>query len=225
MLRCAKTERRKAAAGVLVSAAVCSFICGITEPFEFAFMFAAPALYVVYSLLYGVFSWAVALSGFRAGFAFSAGATDLLFSASLPAAQDTWLIIPFGLAAFAVFYLVFRALITWRDLKTPGRELEEAASRAEKQLEQGRAGSPGTGGRTEDILKGLGGRGNIISLDNCITRLRLEVRDINAIDRELLLASGAKGVMKPGGNSVQVVIGLQVQQVAEDLRTLMDRET
>ncbi len=225
MLRCAKAEKRKAAAGVLVSAAVCSLICGITEPFEFAFMFAAPALYVIYSLLYGLFSWAVALSGFRAGFAFSAGATDLFFSASLPAAQQTWLIIPFGLAAFAVFYLVFRCLITWRDLKTPGRELEEAAARMEKQPEKGKTDSPKAGHMAANLLKGLGGKGNIISLDNCITRLRLEVRDVNAIDRELLLASGAKGVMKPGGNSVQVVIGLQVQQVAEDLRTLMDRET
>ncbi len=224
MLRCAKTEKRKTAAGVLISAAVCSFICGITEPFEFAFMFVAPALYVVYSLLYGIFSWAVALSGFRAGFAFSAGATDLLFSASLPAAQDTWLIIPFGLAAFAVFYLVFRGLITWRDLKTPGREMEEAAARAEKHPEQGGADSVKTGGRTADILRGLGGKENIVSLDNCITRLRLEVRNPDAIDRELLMASGAKGVMMPGGNSVQVVIGLQVQQVAEDLKALMDRE-
>ena len=221
MLRCARPEKKKTAAGVLISAAVCSFICGITEPFEFAFMFAAPALYVVYSLLYGIFSWVVALSGFRAGFAFSAGATDLLFSASLPAAQQTWLILPFGLAAFAVFYLVFRGLITWRDLKTPGREVEEAAARAEKQLEQGGADSAKTGGRTADILKGLGGRENIISLDNCITRLRLEVRDVNAIDQDLLLASGAKGVMKPGGNSVQVVIGLQVQQVVEELKKLL----
>ena len=225
MLRCARPERRKAAAGVLVSAAVCSFICGITEPFEFAFMFLSPGLYVVYSLLYGLFSWAVALSGFRAGFAFSAGATDLLFSSSLPAAQQTWLIVPFGLAAFAVFYLVFRGMITWRDLKTPGREVEEAAARAEKQLEKGKTESPKAGGMAAGILKGLGGKENIVSLDNCITRLRLEVRDVNAVDRDLLLASGAKGVMAPGGNSVQVVIGLQVQQVAEDVKALMDRET
>ena len=221
MLRCARPGQKKTAAGVLVSAAVCSFICGITEPFEFAFMFLSPVLYVVYSLLYGLFSWAVALSGFRAGFAFSAGATDLFFSASLPAAQQMWLIIPFGLAAFAVFYLVFRGMITWRDLKTPGREVEEAAVHAEKQLEKGRTGSREAGGRTADILKGLGGKENIISLDNCITRLRLEVRDINALDQELLLASGAKGVIKTGGNSVQVVIGLQVQQMADDLKVLM----
>ena len=75
-----------------------------------------------------------------------------------------------------------------------------------------------------EIMRFLGGKENIISLDNCITRLRLEVRDINALDQELLLASGAKGVMKPGGNSVQVVIGLQVQQVAEDLKALMGGE-
>ena len=245
MLHCARPERRKAAAGVLVSAAVCSFFCGITEPFEFSFMFLSPVLYAVYSLLYGLFSWAVALSGFRAGFAFSAGATDLLFSASLPAAQQTWLILPFGLAAFAVFYLVFRLMITGCDLKTPGRELEEAAARAEKLTEKKKPGSaekqsdkPGSaekkaekpdraesGSMAEKILKGLGGKENILSLDHCITRLRLEVRDVDAIDRDLLLASGAKGVMKPGGNSVQVVIGLQVQQVAEDLQALLDRES
>ena len=217
MIRCAKPDKRKNAAGVLISAAVCAFICGISEPFEFAFMFISPLLYVIYALLYGLFSWAVALSGFRAGFAFSAGATDLFFSASLPAAQNTWLILPFGLAAFAVFYLVFRGMITWKDLKTPGREVEEAAARAEKLMERGKPD-----GRAADILKGLGGADNIVSLDNCITRLRLEVRDENAIDEQLLLASGAKGVMKLGANSVQVVIGLQVQQVAEDLRKLIN---
>ncbi len=220
MLRCAKAEKRKAAAGVLISAAVCSFICGITEPFEFAFMFAAPGLYAIYAMLYGLFSWAVALSGFRAGFAFSAGATDLLFSSSLPAAQNTWLILPFGLAAFAVFYLIFRVMIIRRDLKTPGREAEEKTVPAEKPEKHSE-----TSGRAADILKGLGGKENILSLDHCITRLRLELRDENMIDQELLLASGAKGVMKPGGHSVQVVIGLQVQQTAEELRALMDRET
>ncbi len=216
MIRCAKPERRKAAAGVLVSAAVCAMICGITEPFEFAFMFVSPTLYVIYSLLYGVFSWAVALSGFRAGFAFSAGATDLLFSASLPAAQNTWLILPFGLAAFVVFYLVFRGLITAFDLKTPGREGAEEAARAEKQLEAGKAS-----GQASGILEGLGGRDNIVSLDNCITRLRVEVRDMEKVNQELLKASGAKAVVQLGTHSVQVVIGLHVEQAAAELKELL----
>ncbi|MBP3689819.1 MAG: PTS transporter subunit EIIC, partial [Schwartzia sp.] len=127
MLQCAKPEKRNVVAGVLGSAAICSFVCGITEPFEFAFMFAAPTLYVVYSLLYGIFTVIVVTLDFRAGFAFSAGATDLMFSASLPAAQNTWLILPLGLAAFVVFYLVFRVMIAKLDLKTPGREDEETA--------------------------------------------------------------------------------------------------
>ena len=216
MLRCAKPEKRKSAAGVLVSAAVCSFVCGVTEPFEFAFMFVSPQLYILYALLYGLFSWAVALSGFRAGFAFSAGGTDLLFSASLPAANQTWLILPFGLAAFIIFYLVFRGSITWFDLKTPGREVEEAGARAEKLLQGSAFGS-----QSAAILDGLGGKDNIISVDHCITRLRLEVRDVGTVDQQKLLDAGAKGVMKLSANSVQVVIGLQVEQVAEELKALL----
>ncbi|MDE7360149.1 MAG: PTS transporter subunit EIIC, partial [Lachnospiraceae bacterium] len=90
MIHTAKKGKQKAAIGLVASAAVCAFVCGVTEPFEFGFMFLAPALYLIYALLYGIFTVIVALLGFRAGFSFSAGATDLLFSASLPAAQGTW---------------------------------------------------------------------------------------------------------------------------------------
>ncbi len=127
ILQCARNENKKVVAGILTSAAICSFVCGITEPFEFAFMFAAPALYAVYALLYGLFTVVVTYVNFRAGFAFSAGATDLLFSASLPAAQNTWLIVPLGVAAFVIFYAAFRFLIVKFDLKTPGREDEDEA--------------------------------------------------------------------------------------------------
>ncbi len=105
MVHTAKTGKQKVAIGLVASAALCAFVCGVTEPFEFAFMFLAPGLYVVYALLYGLFTVVTVLLGFRAGFSFSAGATDLVFSASLPAAQSTWLILPLGLAAFVVFYL------------------------------------------------------------------------------------------------------------------------
>lgn len=122
MVHTAKSNKKKVAIGLVASAAVCSFVCGVTEPFEFGFMFLAPALYLIYALLYGIFTTITVLLGFRAGFSFSAGATDLLFSASLPAAANTWLIIPLGIAAFAVFYVVFRFAIVKFDLKTPGRE-------------------------------------------------------------------------------------------------------
>ena len=132
MIQTAKSTKKKVAIGLVGSAALCAFICGVTEPFEFAFMFLAPGLYVVYALLYGIFTVITVLVGFRAGFSFSAGATDLLFSASLPAAANTWMIIPLGIAAFVVFYLVFRFAIVKFDLKTPGREDDD--TEAEKQV-------------------------------------------------------------------------------------------
>ena len=98
MVRTAKNK--KAAIGLVVSAAICAFVCGVTEPFEFGFMFLCFPLYVVYAALYGIFTIITYYSGFRAGFCFSAGATDLVFSASLPAAAKTWMIIPLGIAAF-----------------------------------------------------------------------------------------------------------------------------
>ena len=119
-------KNKKAAIGLVASAAICAFVCGVTEPFEFGFMFLCFPLYVVYALLYGIFSVITYYVGFRAGFMFSAGATDLIFSASLPAANNTWTIIPLGIAAFVVFYVVFRFAITKFDLVTPGREDEDA---------------------------------------------------------------------------------------------------
>ena len=122
MVHTAKSNKKKVAIGLVTSAAIAAFVCGVTEPFEFAFMFLAPGLYVVYALLYAIFTVITVLVGFRAGFSFSAGLTDLVFSAPLPAAQNTWMIIPLGIAAFIVFYVVFRFAIVKFDLKTPGRE-------------------------------------------------------------------------------------------------------
>ena len=225
MVQCAKKPGRKAAAGILLAGAACAFVCGVTEPFEFAFMFVAPGLYLIYSLLYGLFSWVAVLVGFRAGFAFSAGATDLLFSASLPAAQKTWLILPLGAAAFAVFYLVFRVLIIRMNLKTPGREdAEPAAEAAAEAAPSEAAGHVITEGYdVTAILEGLGGKENITSLDNCITRLRLEVADTGLVRDDILKKAGARGVIRPGKNSVQVVIGTKVQHVADALRPMVRR--
>ena len=215
MIRCAKPKRRKYALGILGSAALCAFVCGITEPFEFAFMFAAPALYVIYSLLYGVFSYVTALVGFRAGFCFSAGATDLLFSASLPAAARTWLILPLGAAAFVVFYLVFRFLIARFHLPTPGSEDEAAPAEAPAKAE---AADRVAGVDLQAILQGLGGVENVVSLDHCATRLRVELKDQSLLDEARIKGAGARGVVKPGPTSVQVVIGLKVQAVADELQ-------
>ena len=214
MVHTAKSNKKKVAIGLVGSAAFCAFLCGVTEPFEFGFMFLAPGLYVVYALLYGIFVTVTTLLGFRAGFSFSAGATDLLFSASLPAAQKTWMIIPLGIAAFIVFYVVFRFAITKFDLKTPGREDDEA-----DETKVVLANNDFTE-VARIVLEGLGGKDNITSIDNCITRLRLEVKDNTLVDEKVIKSAGVAGVIRPGKTSVQVIIGTQVQHVADEFKKL-----
>ena len=214
MIQCAKTNKRKATVGIIGAAALCAFICGVTEPFEFAFMFLAFPLYVVYSLLYGIFATITVALGFRAGFCFSAGATDLIFSASLPAAAKTWLILPLGIAAFVVFYFVFLFAIKKFDLKTPGREDDQEN---ETKIE---LANDDYSAMAQIILEGLGGKENVTSIDHCITRLRLEVKDRLLVDEAKIKSSGAAGVIRPGKTSVQVIIGPKVQFVHDEFKKL-----
>ena len=214
MIKSAKSNKKKVAIGLLSSAALCAFICGVTEPFEFGFMFLAPGLYLVYALLYGIFTVITTLVGFRAGFSFSAGATDLFFSASLPAAKNTWMIIPLGIAAFVVFYVVFRFMIVKFDLKTPGREDDDVD---ETKVELANNDYTAI---AAIILEGLGGKDNVVSIDNCITRLRLEVKDNTAVDEKKIKSAGVAGVVRPGKTSVQVIIGTKVQFVADEFKKL-----
>ena len=216
MVKCAKPAKKKIAIGLVASAAICAFICGVTEPFEFGFMFLAPGLYVIYALLYGIFTMITVALGFRAGFSFSAGAMDLLFSSSLPAAQKTWLILPLGIAAFIVFYVVFLFAIKKFDLKTPGREDDDDLE-AEKNIELANDDYTAIAAK---ILEGCGGKENITSIDNCITRLRLEVKDITAVNDKVIKSAGVAGVIKPGKTSVQVIIGTKVQFVADAFSAL-----
>lgn len=217
MIQCAKPAKKKIAIGLVASAAVCSFVCGVTEPFEFGFMFLAPGLYVIYALLYGIFTIITVALGFRAGFSFSAGATDLLFSSTLPAAQKTVLIIPLGIAAFVVFYLVFLFAIKKFNLKTPGREDDDLEEEKNVQL-----ASDDYTEIAKKILAGCGGKGNIVSIDNCVTRLRLEVRDMTAVNDKAIKAAGVAGVIKPGKTSVQVIVGTKVQFVADAFSKLCE---
>lgn len=153
--------------------------------------------------------------GFRAGFSFSAGLTDLVFSATLPAAAKTFLILPLGIGAAVVFYLVFRIAIPALDLKTPGREDED-----EDETKIELANNDFTA-MASIILEGLGGKENVTSVDNCITRLRLEIRDYTAVDEQKIKSAGVSGVIRPSKTSVQVVIGPKVQFVADEFKKLM----
>ena len=209
-------KNKKAAIGLVVSAAICAFVCGVTEPFEFGFMFLCFPLYIVYAALYGIFTIITYYSGFRAGFCFSAGATDLVFSASLPAHANTW-IIPLGIAAFVVFYLVFRFAITKFDLKTPGREDEdEEAAEANITLANNDYTAIAKG-----VLAAVGGKGNVANVDYCATRLRFEIKDHTAVDEKAVKKAGAAGVIRPSKTACQVVIGPKVQFVYDELKKML----
>ena len=209
----AKTNRRKVAAGVLMSSAIASFFVGVTEPLEFSFMFLAPVLYVVHALFMGISLAVTAILPVRMGFGFSAGFIDLVLGWVNPMAQNPWALPLMGVFWFVVYFLAFRFIIKRFDLKTPGREDDEigddsvAATGDDKYLAVATA-----------FLAGLGGKANIIDLENCATRLRMEVADTALVDEPALKRSGAAGVMKPGGTSVQVIYGTSVQFV----KTAMD---
>ena len=214
----ATAKNKKAAAGLLVSTAVCAFVCGVTEPFEFSFMFVAFPLYVVYAALYGIFTVITYYTGFRAGFSFSAGATDLVFSASLPAAEKTWMIIPLGIGAAIVFFVVFYALIKAFNFKTPGREDDDENTDAEKKVVLANNNYTQV---AAGVLAAVGGKGNVKNVEYCATRLRFEIKDYTAVDEKAVKAAGAAGVIRPSKNACQVIIGTKVQFVYDELKKML----
>lgn len=215
MYHTAKPEKKQIAGGLLGAAALCSFFTGVTEPLEFAFMFLSPVLYAVHALITGVFAAICAMLPVRAGFNFSAGLVDWVLSFKAPMAMNPLLLIPIGLACAVVYYVVFRIMIVKLDLKTPGREDDDEA---EMKIEL--ANNDFTA-MASIIMEGLGGKENVTSAENCITRLRLEIKDYTLVDEKKIKSSGASGVIRPSKNAVQVIIGPKVQFVADEFKKLM----
>ncbi|EWS81666.1 PTS N-acetyl glucosamine transporter subunits IIABC [Brachybacterium phenoliresistens] len=220
MYTTALTARKKIAAGILLSGAVSSFFVGVTEPLEFAFMFLAPGLYVVHALFMGISMAVSAMLPVRMGFGFSGGFIDLVLGWVNPMAQNPWAIPVMGVFWFVVYFLTFRFIILKFRLKTPGRE--DAADLAEGgDGAEGSAAAGGFLGTGAAFLAALGGPKNIVDLENCATRLRMELADVSVIDEPALKRAGAAGVMKPGGTSVQVIYGLNVQFVKDAMDDLI----
>lgn len=215
MYHTAKDDKKKVAAGLLASAAFCSFFTGVTEPIEFSFMFLAPALYLVHAVLAGVTAAITVALPIRAGFCFSGGAVDLVLSSRLPLAQNPWMIIPVGLAVAVVYYVVFRVVITKFDLKTPGREDDDA-----DETKVVLANDDFTAVAAV-VLEGLGGKENVKSLDNCITRLRMEVIDYTKVDEKKIKSAGVAGIIRPSKTAVQVIMGTKVQFVADEMKKML----
>ncbi len=206
---------KKAAAGILIAGAVASFVSGITEPLEFAFMFLAPGLYLVHALLTGVAVFVAATFHWTAGFCFSAGLTDFVFSSQLPLANQPYMLLLEGLIFAVLYYFIFRFVITKFDLKTPGRE--EAVGDEEMKVTLANNDFTAV---AQIILEGLGGKENVVSVDNCITRLRLEIKNYEDVNEKKIKSAGVAGVLRPSKTAVQVIIGTQVQFVADELKKL-----
>ncbi len=216
MYHTAKTTKKKIAASLLGAAALCAFLTGVTEPLEFSFMFLAPGLYLVHAVLTGISCAIVALLPLRIGFNFSAGLFDYILSFNAPMAQNPWLLIPIGLAFFVVYYVLFRFIITKFNLKTPGREDDDTEAEMKVSLANNNFTEVAA-----IILEGLGGKKNITNIDNCITRLRVEIKDYTAVDEKKIKSAGIAGVIRPSKSSIQVIVGTQVQFVADEIKKMI----
>ncbi|GAL17758.1 PTS system N-acetylglucosamine-specific IIA / IIB / IIC component [Vibrio maritimus] len=215
---CADKKNKAAVFSIMLAAAMASFFTGITEPLEFSFMFLAPVLYLIHAVLTGISMYIAASMQWMAGFGFSAGFVDLVLSSQNPLAVKWYMLILQGLVFFAIYYSVFRFAIIKFDLKTPGRgELMESSDEKEATI-----GSEGLVALTQDYIEALGGAENITEVDNCITRLRLSVKDSSAADVERLKQLGAAGVVPVGKHGLQVIIGLgKVDRVAEQMKVAL----
>jgi PTS system N-acetylglucosamine-specific IIC component len=211
MYHTARPERRKEVGGMLASMALTAFLTGVTEPIEFSFMFLAPPLYAIHAVLTGLSMVLMNLIGVHLGFGFSAGVID--YAINFNRAQNPVLLLPVGLAYFALYYGIFRLAIVRFDLKTPGRETVAATNFCVVDQTS----------RGEAYLASLGGAKNLRSVDACTTRLRLAVNSASAIDEPRLRSLGAKGFVRPSDNTLQVVIGPAADQIASEIRAAMSQ--
>jgi len=222
MILLAKNDRRKATAGLLGGAALISFVTGITEPLEFSFMFVAPFLYLIHAIFTALSMYITNFLGLRHGFGFSAGLTDYLLNFGL--AQGPLELALVGVGFFFLYFIVFYGLIRAFDLKTPGREDADALTAAEMTgvIEGISDQEDERMAQARGIVYALGGRDNIVAVDNCATRLRLTVEDAALVDARTLKALGAKGVVKPSNKAVQVIMGVDAEFVANAVNELLD---
>lgn len=210
-------NKRKATIGFLLSAALTSFITGVTEPIDFALLFASPVLFGVSAVFFALCFVITSLVGVTIGSTFSAGAIEFgLFGVMQGNAKTgyIWILI-IGIPLAIIYYLTFKWLIIKFNYKTPGRG-EEDSIESKETMET----KPSNGEKEESIIKGLGGKENIIDLDNCATRLRVTVKDEGKINEALLKSTGAYGVIKKG-KSVQVVYGPQVNIIRNEVEKYM----
>jgi PTS system N-acetylglucosamine-specific IIC component len=221
MYRAARPENRKLVGGMLLSMALTAFLTGVTEPVEFTFMFLAPVLYVIHAILTGISMALMSFLHVRLGFTFSAGAIDYLISSKL--GTNAWVLFPVGLVYFIIYYFLFTFAIQKFNLATPGRG-DASLEPSPEEAPAATSGAGVSGGAlvgAVGYIRALGGNRNIKLVDACTTRLRLEVVDDSLVNESTLRSLGARGIVRPSRNALQVVIGPQAEIVAGEIREAM----
>ncbi|MCM3490118.1 N-acetylglucosamine-specific PTS transporter subunit IIBC [Alkalihalophilus marmarensis] len=212
----AKKEKKKQVTGMFIGLALTSFLTGITEPIEFSFMFLSPLLYVIHTLLTGAAMSVTYLLEIRHGFGFSAGFLDYALNFSI--AQRPLLLLGVGLVYGVIYFVIFYVLIRVLNLKTPGREDDD-------EIVEEASAEHATGDKYHTMavqfIDALGGKENITSIDNCATRLRLEIADSSLINENALKKSGARGVMRMSKSSIQVIVGTDVEFVSDKMKQML----
>ncbi|HCW8130222.1 TPA: PTS transporter subunit IIABC [Staphylococcus aureus] len=206
----AKPENKKVVAGLMGSAALTSFLTGITEPLEFSFLFVAPLLFFIHAVLDGLSFLTLYLLDVHLGYTFSGGFIDYVLLGVLPNKTQWWLVIPVGLVYAVIYYFVFRFLIVKLKYKTPGREDKQSQAVTASATESPYA-----------VLEAMGGKANIKHLDACITRLRVEVNDKSKVDVPGLKDLGASGVLEVG-NNMQAIFGPKSDQIKHEMQQIMN---
>lgn len=206
----AKPENKKVVAGLMGSAALTSFLTGITEPLEFSFLFVAPLLFFIHAVLDGLSFLTLYLLDVHLGYTFSGGFIDYVLLGVLPNKTQWWLVIPVGLVYAVIYYFVFRFLIVKLKYKTPGREDKQSQAVTASATELPYA-----------VLEAMGGKANIKHLDACITRLRVEVNDKSKVDVPGLKDLGASGVLEVG-NNMQAIFGPKSDQIKHEMQQIMN---
>ncbi|MFF2291226.1 glucose-specific PTS transporter subunit IIBC [Peribacillus butanolivorans] len=209
----ARPERKKIVGGLMASAALTSFLTGITEPLEFAFLFVAPVLFGIHCVFAGLSFMTMHLLDVKIGMTFSGGLIDYVLFGLINPQTNAWIVIPVGIVFAFIYYFGFRFAIRKFNLKTPGREVEE---------EDDEEGSSSTAGSLPgDILDAMGGKENISHLDACITRLRVSVNDIGNVDKNRLKKLGAAGVLEVG-NNIQAIFGPRSETIKGQMKDIID---
>lgn len=212
----ARPEKKKVTASLMVAAAFASFFTGVTEPLEFSFMFVAWPLYVVHACLTGISMFIAATFKWTAGFNFSAGFIDFFLSLRVPIANQPFMLILLGLGMAVVYYATFRFVIVKFNLMTPGREEDDGEEMPDISI----TGDSKHVVMAQKIYEALGGPANVQSIDNCTTRLRLQLKDTSTVNQSQIKATGVPGLKVIDDKNIQVIVGTEVQFVADEMNRL-----